>query len=350
MDNKWQALESETGLSIARDVSLKRFSSLGIGGYAAGAVTVEQEKSLEKLIPAASKLGISLKCLGGGTNVVFTDAGFGGLIVRLGEGFKKIEIPAADPMADSGVVVRAGAAVHLTALITRTMEAGLSGVEKLAGIPGTLGGSIYQNSGARDYDVSQAVDRVTFWDQSQRRIRTLPKDQLDFRYRHSLFHSLPAVILSVDLRLRTAARETILAEVNARMKHRNATQPAGRSVGCIFKNPPDRSAGQLIDKAGLKGRRVGGLTVSEVHGNFFLNDGRATFRDFEALVAMVREAVRNQFGLKLEMEVEIVHESRSAAPTKTGDRSVPQDQERPQSHAENRPLRRWKISGEGHFI
>lgn len=301
MDDKWKTLEDATGLSVARDVSLKRFTSIGIGGLAGGAVTVEREKDIEKVFAAAAKLRIPVKVLGGGTNVVFSDTGFSGLLVRLGDSFKKIEIRFPR--------VIAGAAVHLSALITRTMESGLSGVEKLAGIPGTLGGAIRQNSGAWETSISDTVRTVTFWDIQDRRMRTLPKDDLAFRYRTSLFAERPAVICAVEFELQPAPRDVVLAEVNTRMRQRATSQPPGRSAGCIFKNPPDQPAGRLIDQAGLKGRRVGGLLISDIHGNFFINDGRATFADFERLVADVQTQVRERCGVKLELEVEIIREN-----------------------------------------
>lgn len=340
MENKWQELETAAQISVARDVSLRRFSSLGIGGFAAGAITVETETVLKTLLEAAAAVDIPVKMLGGGTNVVFADTGFSGLLVKLGEGFKKITIEASR--------VQAGAAVHLTALITRTIEAGLAGVEKLAGIPGTLGGAIYQNSGARDHDTSQAVQSVTFWDMTERRIRTLQKEKLGFGYRQSVFHQTRAVILSADLNLQPAPRESLAAEVSARMKYRNTTQPTGRSVGCIFKNPQGDSAGQLIEKAGLKGRRVGGLVVSDIHGNFFINDGRATFKHFEELVATVQAEIQNKFGTNLELEVEIVRENPTSA--KAGGEAGRKNTEAGRKNVESSPLRGWKISGEGNFI
>lgn len=344
MENKWQVLESETGIPIARDVSLRRYSSLGIGGFAAGAVTLDHESALEKLLHAASALGIPVKILGGGTNVVFSDEGYGGLLIRLGEGFKKMEIGESR--------LHSGAAAHLTALITRTMESGLSGLEKLAGIPGTLGGAIYQNSGARDYETAQVVESVTFWDIDEGRLRTISKEEIQFGYRSSCFKRMRAVILSADLALHPAPRESIMAEVSARMKHRAATQPTGRSIGCIFKNAVGRSAGQLIDEAGLKGRRVGGLVISDIHGNFFLNDRRASFKDFEELVAVVRSEVQTKFGILLELEVEIVRENPTSANTQGHAGSGPQERGSASSSEtdENRPPRRWKISGEGNFI
>lgn len=344
MENKWQSLESAAGMPIARDVSLRRYSSLGIGGYAAGAVTVETVASLEKILGSAESLGIAVKILGGGTNVVFSDSGYPGLLVRLGEGFKKIEI--------QQTRVRAGAAVHLTALITRCMEVGLGGVEKLAGIPGTLGGAIFQNSGARDYETGRAIASVTCWDMAERRLRELKKEEIRFGYRTSCFHLMPAVILSAEMDLQPAPRESLMAEVSARMKYRNSTQPAGRSIGCIFKNAEGRSAGQMIEEAGLKGRRIGGLVISDLHGNFFLNDNRATFKDFEDLVAMVRTEVKNKFGILLELEVEVVRENPTSANTEGGPVCGSQNRgsEAVRENVEHRPPRRWKISGEGNFI
>lgn len=342
MENNWPSLESACGVSIARDVSLRRYSSLGIGGYAAGAVTAENEKILEKIIPPAVTLGIPVKILGGGTNVVFTDAGFSGLLIRLGEGFKKIEVESPR--------VRAGAAVHLPSLITRTMESGLAGVEKLAGIPGTLGGAIYQNSGARDYEIGRAVSAVTIWDIDHRKTRTMKKNEIEFGYRTSCFKKIRAVILSADLELQPASRESLMSEVSARMKYRGATQPTGRSIGCIFRNAEGRSAGQLIDQAGLKGRRVGGLVISDMHGNFFLNDGQATFKDFEELVALAQSEVQKKFGILLELEVEIVRENPTSANTEGKSNPGSQGSVVSREGVESRPPRRWKISGEGNFI
>lgn len=333
MRNKWQAFEQETGLSVARDVSLRRFSSLGIGGLAAGAVMVETAEAIKKVYAAAEGLAIPVKIIGGGTNVVFTDAGFSGLLVRLGEGFKKIDV--------QGNRMTAGAAVHLAAIITKSMEAGLAGVEKLAGIPGTLGGAIHGNSGNRDYWTSKAVSAVTFWDARGNTLKTLPAGQLEFGYRQSLFQKIPAIVLSAEFSLTPAPRENLVAEVNERMHYRSATQPVGRSVGCIFKNMKDRSAGQLIDEAGLKGRAIGGLAVSDIHGNFFLNDGRATFRDFEELVKIVQTEVEKKFGTHLELEVEIVKEQSATAKGPEGAENA---------KTENRSLRRWKVSGEGNFV
>lgn len=349
VENRWDQLESAAdGLAISRDVSLRRFSSLGIGGQAAGFVSVDSEPALSALLERARKMEIPVKILGGGTNLVFTDQGFSGLLIRLGEGFKKIEID------QTGA--RAGAGAHLTALITRAIEAGLAGVEKLAGIPGTLGGAIYQNSGARDYETAQAVESVTFYDATRRRIRTLPKSELGFGYRTSVFHKMPAVILSAQLALEPAPRERLAAEVSARMKHRTETQPTGRSVGCIFKNPEGASAGHLIDQAGLKGRRAGGLVVSDIHGNFFINRGGAAFGDFEELVATVRETVRNKFGVNLELEVEVVREKTTGARGQSGAAETrgcdPREAARPGEPpvSEDRALCGWILCGEGNFV
>jgi len=135
------------------------------------------------------------------------------------------------------------------------------------------------------------------------------------------------------------------------MKHRGVTQPTGRSIGCIFKNAEGASAGQWIDQAGLKGRRVGGLVVSDLHGNFFLNDGRATFKDFEELVALVRSEVQKKFGVILELEVEIVRANPTSANVEGGaPHGSTRGADTPRERVEDRSPRRWKISGEGNFI
>lgn len=328
MDERIDALKRMTGLEVAADMPLSRLSSLGIGGAADACVTALDELALASILATARKLDMPCRVIGSGTNLVWTDAGWRGVVVRLGDGFRRIEFTARSEREQQ---VTAGAAVIISGLINRCMEQGRSGVEGLAGIPGTVGGAVYQNSGNSDFSISDALASVTFLDLGSGQIRTASVEELGMSYRHSRFQDQPAVILSAAFKTKPMAREQILAEVERRLKRRGETQPTGKSVGCIFRNPPGDSAGRLIDAAGLKNTKVGGLRVSDKHANFMLNEGGATFRDFTELVDKVRSEVRRRFGVNLELEVTIVGGAKG-----NGD-------------SEDPAVRRWKVSGEGDF-
>jgi UDP-N-acetylmuramate dehydrogenase len=181
---------------------------------------------------------------------------------------------------------------------------GFSGLEPLVGIPGTLGGALAMNAGAHGHSLGERVVRVTFWEPGAG-VRTLPKDELAFAYRDSLLKQGRRVALEAELELTRSERGLIEARMRELMARRRASQPLGeRSAGCVFRNPPGRFAGALIEQAGLKGERVGGAEISAKHANFILNRSRATASDIRALMELARERVRQRFGVELACEVD----------------------------------------------
>jgi UDP-N-acetylmuramate dehydrogenase len=179
---------------------------------------------------------------------------------------------------------------------------GLSGIEFMAGIPGWLGGAVFMNAGTPQKGILDAVDEIEVAD--RRGIRSIPKKELSYGYRTG---GLPpdTVVVSAMLKLeqttREAVRKTALPYLN-----RKKLQPRGYNSGSIFKNPEGTSAGLLIDKAGLKGSRIGGAKVSEQHANFIINEGHASTDDIKGLISMIKQRIRDEFGIELTEEVRIV--------------------------------------------
>jgi UDP-N-acetylmuramate dehydrogenase len=235
--------------------------------------------------------------LGGGTNTLFANGGFAGCVVKLGDGFSKMQL-------EKETVLFAGASVQLQTLVTRTGEEGLSGLECIAGIPGTVGGAVRMNAGSGSGDISGVIEEAQVY--SGGRIQWLKNRELGFAYRHSEIHE-GDVILGTRFRLTRSAPETVQENISERIAGRRRSQPLGvPSAGCWFRNPEGDSAGRLIDEAGMKGARMGGAIVSEVHANFLVNKGGATANDFLSLAHQIRESVGLRFGVWLEEEVRVI--------------------------------------------
>lgn len=195
-----------------------------------------------------------------------------------------------------------------TGLIARQAAAReLGGLEWAAGVPGTLGGAVVGNAGAHGGDIAQ--DLIVAEILQQDGVRTIwPPEQLKFSYRSSWLKQHPglAVVLSATLRLQHRPAEEIKADMDRFLEHRRRTQPPGASMGSMFKNPPGDYAGRLIEIAGLKGTRVGQAEISKLHGNFFLNLGEASAEDVLELLRLAQDAVFEQFGVRLEPEIELI--------------------------------------------
>lgn len=269
----------------ARDLT-----SMRCGGAVDHLIEVQ---SLQELVALAGGLEDFL-ILGGGTNTIFSDGATTLPVLRLGAPFNFIR--------REGDQIHAGSGATLAALLAISREQGLSGIEDLAGIPGTLGGAIRMNAGTGGWGIMDAVCAVEVVDASG--ARTLDRAHIAYSYRRT---DLPnaAVVTAATFRLRPAPAEVIAGRISANLARR-ASQPKGASSGCIFKNPSGQSAGKLIDLAGLKGRRIGGACISEHHANFIINTGGATTADIKGLMALMRQTVQAKFGLDLEEEVRII--------------------------------------------
>ena len=277
---------------------LHRHTSLGVGGPAALYAEPFSLEDVALLIGYLADEGLPWVVLGGGTNMVFVNGGYGGCVVRLGKSFAAVTREGERTLA-------AGAAADLPGLLSRSAREGLSGLECLAGIPGTVGGALSMNAGTRIGEIGDVVREAQLHD--GRKARWVPRKDLGLGYRKS---EIPEgeIILGTRLDLTPASPEDVRARIRELVRNRRKSQPAGvKSAGCWFRNPEGDSAGRLIDAAGMKGRKRGGAHVSEVHANFFINTGGATAADFIGLAREVRDAVREQFGVLLQEEVKIIH-------------------------------------------
>jgi len=283
------------------DEPMARHTSIGIGGPAEVMVFPEDVVSLKNLLITARERGILIFVIGSGTNLLIRDSGISGIAVSL----KAMRIIRRIKETRIAVTLFAEAGVPLQELINFTKEHGYSGMEELAGIPGSLGGAIYMNAGSFGREVKDIVTSVSLMDMDGE-IKILHKDELKFSYRAS---NIPQdlIILSANTLLKRDDPEDIGKRIKKFLKKRMDTQPLReRSAGCVFKNPQGDSAGRLIELAGCKGMRIGDVEVSNVHANFFINRQSATSEDFIKLMDTVRKKVKEHSGITLEPEIRII--------------------------------------------
>ena len=268
-----------------------------LGGPAAFLARPRDLPEVGALLRRARERDLPVRLLGGGSNILVADEGFAGLVIHL-------ESPAFSDVAIDGGKVTVGAAVPLTALISQTARAGLAGLEVLTGIPGTVGGALRGNSGGRQGAIGSFVRRVTVvTDAGEVQVRE--REDLRFDYRSSDLDE--PMIASAEFELETEDPEAVVRRMRRIWIIKKENQPYGhQSSGCIFKNPsPEVSAGALVERAGMKGARVGGVEVSERHANFIVADPGAKTKDVLALIDLIRGKVRQQFGYDLELQIQV---------------------------------------------
>jgi len=281
---------------------LSRYTSFAIGGPAEAVVQVDLFRELQPLLGFLAGEKIPWRIIGRGTNLLVPDEGFPGVILRLGGEFAAISEKEDD---NDSVIVRVGGGGSFAGLSRRCSESGLTGLEFACGIPGTVGGAVIMNAGAWGSDIASVLRGVTLVT-AEKEIN-LSSEQLDFTYRcwpGFAAYQGRAVVAAVDLVLHRGDPAAILAQCKSLLERRKATQAREHAnAGSFFKNPPDDSAGRLIEASGLKGLRVGGAMVSEQHGNFLVNTGGATAADVLRLMKIVQDKVKSDCGVCLEPEV-----------------------------------------------
>jgi len=284
---------------VAEHEPMARHCSLKVGGPAGLFAVPRDTGELNLLVDVLESAGVSWCVLGRGTNVLFANGGFAGCVIRLGEGFEDIDV-------DDQSILEAGAASTTSAVLAKCVRTGLSGLEFIAGIPGTIGGAVRMNAGTGKEDIAGVI--VELMVLADGRALWIGRDEMEFFYRDLTLRT-GTIILGARFRMDEDTPEVIRTRVNEQRKIRGRTQPMGESsAGCWFRNPEGDSAGRLIDRAGLKGMMVGGAMVSQVHANFLINTGGAKARDFLRLASDVREAVNEAFGVILEEEVHVFEE------------------------------------------
>ncbi|MBR3628513.1 MAG: UDP-N-acetylmuramate dehydrogenase [Elusimicrobia bacterium] len=275
---------------------LSKHTTLCIGGNTDYFVEVETEEQLLSLLKFINENKVKFFVIGGGSNILFSDEGFNGIVIKLSGKFYKYEI-------FQNIVV-CGSAVSLTYLAQQTAEQGLSGLELLSGIPGTVGGAVYGNAGVKNCSISDIIDKIEVVDYFGNK-KVLTKNDIKFEYRKSDLQG--NIITKIFLVLKKADKNDILKTISQELKRRKSSQPIGtKNAGCIFKNPKDDSAGRLIDSLKLKSYSVGGIKISDVHANFFINKDNGCAKDMISLIDFVRNEVYKKYNIKLETEIKII--------------------------------------------
>ncbi|MFA5311245.1 MAG: UDP-N-acetylmuramate dehydrogenase [Candidatus Omnitrophota bacterium] len=283
-------------LKISNNRPLKDKTTMRIGGAARFFCQPRDLKELRMLISWAKKGSIPVFVLGAGSNLLISDKGVKGLVLKLSSAFfTAIEL--------KGNSIEAGSGVKLSRLIKFSLGKSLTGLEFLSGIPGTLGGAVMMNAGCWGRDIADIVSQVKVMD-LKGRIKALKGRDIPFGYRKSGLGKY--IILKARIRLKKSARGIIECNIKDHLlKRRNSQGLTFYNAGCIFKNPKSESAGKLIELCGLKGKRIGGAFISPRHANFILNSGNANSGDVLKLISLVKKRVKNKFRLALEPEIKI---------------------------------------------
>jgi UDP-N-acetylmuramate dehydrogenase len=276
---------------------LARYTTWRIGGPARYLLQPADQEDIVRALDQARERGLPWLVLGLGSNVLVRDGGFPGLVIRMGKGLDRFEM--------KGAIAIVGAGMATPILARRTAEAGFSGVERFIGIPGTVGGGIYMNAGCHGAEFAEITTEVTVMD-GKGKVRTIPRKQISYKYRSSNLGEV--IVLEAKLSLGEEAPAK-LKEMQAKLfRWRKAGTPFDQPcAGSTFRNPGgNKTAGMLIDEVGLKGYRLGGIQVSQMHANYFVNTGTGTAADVLKLIDHVRKTVAKKTGVELELEVKVV--------------------------------------------
>ena len=292
---EWKGIRGQ----VLKNVPMKRYTSMKVGGPATYMVYPVDHADLAKMIGIAEDKGMARRILGNGTNIIVGDKGLDELIVRITRvrqlHFKKTA---------GGTIVEAAGGMSLSRLIRESVERGLAGLEKLYGIPGTVAGAIKMNAGSFGIQISDHLRSVAYMD-SLKRIEKREKEACGFAYRTSVFTSSESILRAL-FELHEGDKAHLKKEMEYVQAERRKKHPMEfPSAGSVFKNTGGNPAWKYIDKAGLRGFRIGDARISEKHPNFIVNLGNATATDIVSLIRKVKREVYEQTGVRLEEEVEL---------------------------------------------
>ena len=298
------ALAKLLGEGVRRKASLAPFTAMGVGGPADLVVVVDSVDELTCAVRAARRCGVPWRVLGCGCNVLVADEGIAGLVI----------INRAASISFDGCTVRAESGAKLATLARRTVDSGLVGMAWAAGLPGTVGGAVVGNAGAFDGDIASKLVSAVILEPGGRVVER-ENAWFSFTYRGSRLKHRSAegghaatlhVVLAATFRLERDDEATLRARADEVLAWRRSHHPGGATMGSTFKNPQGGYAGELIERAGLKGHRVGGVMISEQHANFLVNLGDATAEDVLRLIGLIQVEVERQFGVELDLEIEVL--------------------------------------------
>ena len=299
-NNLYEMIDSLNIGRVEKDVLLSKYTTYKVGGKAKVVAYPKNVDNLIRLIKLIKVNKWKYKILGNGSNVLFSDDIFDGVIIRLNE-FDNIEFFGRNK-------VRVGAGYSLMKLSLLTAKKGLAGLEFAAGIPGTVGGAIFMNAGAYKSDMGYVVTEVKVLT-PELKIITLENKEMNFHYRSSFLQTHPEYIcLEVVLKLTKGDRDALDEVIKERRKRRMESQPLEYpSAGSVFRNPEGLFAGKLIEDLGLKGKKIGGAMVSEKHANFIINYKKAKSSDIKKLIELVHDKVLEEYDVDMKIEQEFVN-------------------------------------------
>lgn len=286
-----------SNIKVIADEPLAEHTSFHVGGRARFFVSVYSKQALKTVLQIIGEEAVPFFVIGAGTNILFPDAGFPGVVLKLGGVFKRI--------GHRNGLFRCGGAVLIRDFLNESLRMGYGGAEFLAGIPGTIGGAVKGNAGAFGNSIGDIIDGVTLINQRGAEV-VLTRKELGLSYRGSNIEN-GFVAIAVDMILRKEERRRVRSIIEKNLRQRRKKQPFGYSAGSFFKNPPGHAAGELIERCGLKGFSIGGAVVSEKHANYIINRGRAQAADVIALALHVKKIVFEKTGIRLEEEVRLLN-------------------------------------------
>ena len=295
-------LENENLGKIEKNVLLKKYTTYHAGGRALGIIYPKNVNCLIRTINILKENNVKFKILGNGSNLLFSDELYDGILIRLNE-FNKIEF-----FGKNKLRVRVGAGYSLVKLSLMCAKKSLTGLEFASGIPGTVGGAVFMNAGAYKSDMGYVVESVKILTDDNK-IITMENKEMEFHYRSSFLQKHPGYIcLEVVLKLSKGKRDAIEEVIRERRKRRVESQPLEYpSAGSVFRNPEDNFAGKLIEDIGLKGKRIGGAMVSDKHANFIINYDNATSKDIKDLIDLCHDSVLKEYSIDMKCEQEFVN-------------------------------------------
>jgi UDP-N-acetylmuramate dehydrogenase len=288
-----------SGAEFRADYAIKGRTTFNIGGRVECYLKVKNITELASVLKAAKAAKKQIFAMGSLSNVLITDKKIKKIFIELGGGLASVKVSGKNS-------VHAGAGAKISVLLGALLKSGLTGLEFMAGIPGTVGGAVYMNAGAFGKGIGSYIKKVYYMDENGR-CGVMANAKKAFTYRHSVFQDNGFIITGVELGLKKGNKTAIKKEMAALIKTRHSRHPWNAyCAGSFFKNGKDFTAGKLIEEAGLKGKKAGGAQISKMHANFLINTGSAKFDDVIKLDNIVKREVFRKFGVKLEEEVRII--------------------------------------------
>ncbi|MEH7106857.1 UDP-N-acetylmuramate dehydrogenase [Bacillus sp. JJ1764] len=299
MDDIMKELQDLNIGKIKQNELLAHHTTIKIGGPADLFIEPSSVENLAKVMEVINRHKIPWRAIGRGSNLLVSDKGIEGAIIKLGAGMDSLEI--------NETTITVGGGHSLVSLSTLISKRGLSGLEFASGIPGSVGGAVYMNAGAHGSDISNILTRAhVLFDDGV--MEWLSNEEMAFSYRTSILQKKrPGIVVEAVFQLESGDKKLIVSQMQKNKDYRKETQPWNYPcAGSIFRNPTPNYAGKLIESAGLKGFSIGGAKISEMHGNFIVNAGNATAGDVLALIQHVKDTIFNLYQIKMETEVEII--------------------------------------------